>query len=254
MGEGWGCPRPLSRLSRTEGWAVGIRHLIHSLSPPTSSGQAGGSSPPGLSGWRRRMTPFLEELRVFPFRPAAPSSESAFLTVCATWVPPRGVGPQWVRWAGWPSVPPGGAGQLHRDFSSQTDRLGLQVPSQPSTRSLWGRQRSRDGPRPLLRTNLPRVLVPWRRPGSPTTFFCPGHRPAHPSSVAPAFLLGNATRWEAWPASWRWRRWGRGERRPCWASWPARGPGPGVSCAHLVLAEAERSGGGHLPFQSSSER
>lgn len=39
MGEGVGMPTATltSQLDK-EGWAVGIRHLIHLLSPPTSSG------------------------------------------------------------------------------------------------------------------------------------------------------------------------------------------------------------------------
>lgn len=57
-GEGWGCPRPLSRLSRTEGWAVGIRHLIHSLSPPPPLGRR---EAPGRGGRDAGRPPFSDD-------------------------------------------------------------------------------------------------------------------------------------------------------------------------------------------------
>lgn len=86
---------------------------------------------PGLSGWRRQTTSFLEELWVFPFRPHSPFlGKCISYSVCNVDPSPGGVEPPVGAVGGvWPSMPPGGAGgQLHRDFSSQTDRRRAESP------------------------------------------------------------------------------------------------------------------------------
>lgn len=99
-GRGWGCPQPLVAQLDKGGQAVGIRHFnplaltshLHWLS--WAGGRVGGGPPfPGFGGWTLQTTPFLGKLWVSPLRlPQAPSSKSAFLTVCAMWIPPRGCG------------------------------------------------------------------------------------------------------------------------------------------------------------------
>lgn len=50
---------------------------------------------PGLSGWRRQMTSFLEELWVFPFRPHSPFlGKCISYSVCNVDPSPGGVKPQ----------------------------------------------------------------------------------------------------------------------------------------------------------------
>lgn len=77
------------------------------------------------------MTPFLEDLWVFPFRPHSPFlGKCISYSVCNVDPDPGGVEPQ----AGAVGVAfyaagCGLGGQLHRDFSSQTDRRGDERPS-----------------------------------------------------------------------------------------------------------------------------
>lgn len=173
--------------------------------------------PPRLSWWRVRPSqgwvdgdsrpyPFLGGSGSLHSTPPAPPSESAFLTVCATWIPPRGV-----------ELAGGGGGRsgslLCRgvglggnciDFSSQAGRCGAERPSpEPGQHTLWGRRRSRarrppdahptparrpPARRTLLGRHLPCVLVPGDA-GVPHTLFGPGPGPAHPSphkEAAPA--------------------------------------------------------------------
>lgn len=136
-----------------------------------------------------------------PRSPPAPSSESAFLTVCATWVPP----------------------------------LGVRAPAS-------ARSGADGGPRPrtLLRRYLPRVLGPWRHPGSPHNPLlllwlpCPPRPPGRPLLPAAGVLavprrppprLANPI--AGGPATSRRWRWWRGDRWPRWVSCPV-GPGPGT--------------------------
>lgn len=194
-GRGWRCPQPLVAQLDKGGQAVGIRHFnplaltshLHWLS--WVGGRGGGPPFPGFGGWTLQTTPFLGKLWVSPLcLLQAPSSKSAFLTVCAMWIPPRGceasrqdvVGVGW----GWPPMPRGGAGgQLHRDFSSQIGRCGAERQSPESAQhcTLWGGWRShnrlQDTPEKESVT-CPCALV---TPGISHNPLLPlSHPPAHP--------------------------------------------------------------------------
>lgn len=175
-----------------------------------------------------------------PRSPPAPSSESAFLTVCATWVPPLGVR------AGGGGVGGGllclgGLGVNCIDFSSQTGQARGRTPS-PQATPASARSGADGGPRPrtLLRRYLPRVLGPWRHPGSPHNPLlllwlpCPPRPPGRPLLPAAGVLavprrppprLANPI--AGGPATSRRWRWWRGDRWPRWVSCPV-GPGPGT--------------------------
>lgn len=193
------------------GGGAGVRHF----NPLTLTSHL---PPPRLSWWRVRPSqgwvdggsrpyPFLGGSGSLHSTPPAPPSESAFLTVCATWIPPRGV-----------ELAGGGGGRsgslLCRgvglggnciDFSSQAGRCGAERPSpEPGQHTLWGRRRSRarrppdahptparrpPARRTLLGRHLPCVLVPGDA-GVPHTLFCLGPGPAHPGPHKEAAPVG----------------------------------------------------------------
>lgn len=244
-----------SQLDR--GVGVGIRHLIHSLSPSTSAGQVGGSSPPRAGRMETPDDPLSGGAPGLSITPRSPFlGKCISYSVCNVDPSPGVWGRRWVRWGGgWPSVPPGGAGGncIETSLPRQTG-VGLPVPSQPSTCTLWGRERCCDGPRDTPENRsatcpcplaMPRVSHHLLLPLSPPC-------PPPPASAAPAFLLGNNNTRVGSLASilaveTKGTR-GRGGLAGRPAPWGLgtgirlRSPGPGGG------------GGGHLPFQSSSER
>lgn len=164
---------------------MGIRHLNHSLSPPTSVGFRGGPPLPGRGRTEARAAvpawgaPSLST-------PPAPSSESAFLTVCATWVPPRGG--VWSRASGVrcgvASCAAGWSWGVNCIETSppKQGRHGAERPSpeqaQPSAHALGQAEvpRPQDAPEKVPAT---RPSPPGDTQGLPTTLFCPRRFPAH---------------------------------------------------------------------------
>lgn len=121
---------------RGGGRAVGIRHLNHSLSPPTppQAKRGGGVLPiQGLGGWRVQNSPG-------PLRSTAPSpllGKCISYSVC-------NAGPSPGDWGalGWPPMPWGGGragGHLHRDVSQTGPaRTGLHQRLSPRRALGWG--------------------------------------------------------------------------------------------------------------------
>lgn len=208
--------------------------------------------PPRLSWWRVRPSqgwvdgdsrpyPFLGGSGSLHSTPPAPPSESAFLTVCATWIPPRGV-----ELAGGAGGRSGsllcrgvGLGGNCIDFSSQAGRCGAERPSpEPGQHTLWGRRRSR-ARRPPNARPTPTQRLPDDRPPAGHSWAGICHvssSPVTPASPTPSSALAPALHTPA-PTRRRRRR-GRGEvallgvlPRGAWA----RAPG----CAHLSERQRE---------------
>lgn len=221
----------------------------------------GGPPFPGFGGWTLQTTPFLGKLWVSPLRlPQAPPSKSAFLTVCAMRIPPRGCGASrqdvvGVGWGwGWPPMPRGGGGgQLHRDFSSQIGRRGAerQSPESAQHRTLWGGWRShnrlQDTPEKESATCPCALVTPGisHNPLLPLSRPCP---PWHPWGL-PTGLETPA--WEAQLTSRQWVTVGMQGEVSLLGVLPHRAWAQAPGCAHLVLGGG---GSGRLPFQSSSKR
>lgn len=261
-GRGWkGPPSPGCFASQLDkgGRAVGIRHLNHSLSPPPPWATWWGGLPsPGSGAWRlQTAVPSPGELWVSPRAPA-PSSESAFLTVCATWVPPLGGAEQGRRGCGVRGLPGRGVElgvncietSPPKQGSPGAEARSRASPALPAS----GQQRvgaaaeARD-PRTLRRKFLPRGPTPETRRVSPrpssALVACPcppapGPRrsPAVPTRQAPT----------RHPCSGD-RAGGGGGRAGCPGPWvgPRQGPRAALTWSWAEAAAA-------LTFQRSSQR
>lgn len=242
---------------RGGGRAVGIRHLNHSLSPPTPpwAKRGGGVLPiQGLGGWRVQSSPG-------PLRSTAPSpllGKCISYSVC-------NAGPSPGDWGalGWPPMPGGGGGLgvICIEMSPKPGRRTQGFTKDRVPGALCGGGEGGGGDvhnrGALLREYWPCVLVPRRCPGSPRNPLlplshpCPPQPPRWPLLPAAGVLAGPPG--AASPLG-KHCPGGSGdggarERRPHWVSCPvgwAQAPG----CAHLV----QGGSGGSRPSQSSSER
>lgn len=224
-----------SQLDR--GVGVGIRHLIHSLSPSTSAGQVGGSSPPRAGRMETPDDPLSGGAPGLSITPRSPFlGKCISYSVCNVDPSPGVWGRRWVRWGGgWPSVPPGGAGGncIETSLPRQTG-VGLPVPSQPSTCTLWGRERCCDGPRDTPENRSATCPCPLAMPRVSHHLLLPLSPPCPP----PPSLRGACL--PAWKQQHQGGKPGQhpgggdegdsGERWPCWASCPV-GPGHGHQAA-----------------------
>ena len=219
-------------------------------------GGGGGGSPPRarVDGGSRRVSP-PGELWVSPRAPA-PSSESAFLTVCAMWIPPRGRVEQGRRGAGWGGLQCRGVELGVNCIETSPPKQGRPGAERPSPQRAQPGACTRQG-RTLRRKFLPRVPVPRRHAGSPhnpllpLSLPCPPRPPGRPLLPAAGVLAGpppspqplRPHSAEAWPAS------GRGGLAGCPAPWGLgrgtrpRSPGPG-----------RRRGAGARPSGAGSQR
>lgn len=209
------------------GRVVGIRHLNHSLSPPTCRNLSGGSSLPGRGAWRPQTAPPLH---------AAPQPlprKVHFLQCVQRGSLPWGCGPAGAGWGGG-LLCRGGLGVNCIDFSSQTGQArgpNPKSPGDPRERALRGGRRSET-------TDTPKK-VPATRPRPVAT---PGVSP-QPSSALVASLPAPASRAASAARCW-------GPRRPPAPASPLGKPhrgGPGDVPAVAVVARGQVASLGVLP-------